>query len=859
MLPQLSFQAALSSFVCASIAGMVIRVFVALLIGWFCAVGVAAQTHVLAWQSSTRQVIPLDGRWQRSLDQGRTWDDVQLPRADEGADQIHYRKIVFLDSGALTRIWHLAFGGVRDAAEVTVNGQYLGRFFSGQVPFSVAIPGRILHPGRNTIEIVAIAASEQSQLQTRLQWRAPDRPLGIVRQVALIGSAPIYFERITTDQRMQAGTAVLHATALVTASRTGAAQSAVVRATLLLNGTVVATTDQSVTPVHERTLPVHVELRIPQPRLWTPQSPVLYQLRCELLAGGQVLDELNRDIAVRQIRPARIGNGFVLFTSENDSAQVLPAKGVLYVDQWRRAADGSLHPPDYQRDVQLIEQLGANLVYCAWLAPSQEFIERCNRAGLMVLLDLPFGMLPTPYFSEEELRTRAQNTAIRMRDAYDDHPSVVGYVLANALDVADAGVQEYLRAVAAILRRQDVLRVAVVPAGHLLPEGLPLDAVLVSDQLYTHHRSKLPDQLARTVRTLSVPWALIGGVLVQPFNRNGYADPFSIEAQAEYISQLYRLASTNNAGGLVVRSFCDYRCLYPVLSTNQPYDPVCYEGLLDTTRRRRLGFEMLRARFLGETEPLLQAGSYDAGTPYIFLASGMGAVLLLFWLLNRSRRFREYMLRAFIHPHNFFVDIRDQRILLQGQTLLLAVVIATTYALVLATLLYVTRDNPAADYLSNVLALSPAGKALYIQLAWSPSLALTVVELIVLVKIVVVAVIIRAVALAASRMLLFADALTMVVWALVPMVLFLPVATVLFRLLEVTPPLLWFGVLGATTLWSIARLLRAMAIVFEAAPLVVYSIGAGAIVVVAGVVLMVLQSQAGVKTYIGYFTMLFFP
>jgi hypothetical protein len=186
-------------------------------------------------------------------------------------------------------------------------------------------------------------------------------------------------------------------------------------------------------------------------------------------------------------------------------------------------------------------------------------------------------------------------------------------------------------------------------------------------------------------------------------------------------------------------------------------------------------------------------------------------------------------------------------------------VIATTYALVLATLLYVTRDDPAADYLSTIMTLSPAGKALYIQLAWSPSLSLTVIELLVLVKIVVVAVVIRAVAALTSRTVLFADALTMVVWSLVPIVLFLPIAMVLFRLLGITPPLLWFGLLGAATLWGIARLLRAIAIVFEAAPLLVYLVGGSTIAIIALGIAAIVQSQAAVVTYLQYFATVFFP
>ncbi|GIV56915.1 MAG: hypothetical protein KatS3mg040_1683 [Candidatus Kapaibacterium sp.] len=112
---------------------------------------------------------------------------------------------------------------------------------------------------------------------------------------------------------------------------------------------------------------------------------------------------------------------------------------------------------------------------------------------------------------------------------------------------------------------------------------------------------------------------------------------------------------------------------------------------------------------------------------------------------------------------------------------------------------------------------------------------MTVIVLVVLVKIIGVALLVRLIAAFAKRAVFFADALTMVVWALVPVVLFLPFAMVLFRLLAITPPLLWLSLLALTTLWSILRLLRACSIVFEEVPWLVYVAGLGSIAIVAGI------------------------
>jgi hypothetical protein len=810
-----------------------------------------------AWQSRSRIVIVLDEQWQRSLDKGRSWQTVRLPRVEsEPVLRILYRKVLHFDSTALKHQWHLSFGGVCDAVEVTINGQYLGRFFSGQAPFNVGIPRGALRLGRNTLELTAQPASNEAVLQNRMQWRAPLRPIGIVRPVALIGSSPqATIERILLDPHVEQHAATLRITASIAAHQTVAHTSSVtLRATLRLGSTIIATSEQAFTPIPDRTLPVTLDLRVASPALWSPESPTLYDLHVELSAAGMTIDDLQRSIAFRTVQPASAEHALFRL-----NGTPVVARGVVYVDEWELRTDGTLVQPRYEEDVQLLEQLGVNVVYCAWIPPSPQFLDLCSRSGIAVVLDLPFGDIPARYYAGEELRTRGQNMMVRLRDAFSTEPCVVGCVTCSMVPLTNNALQEYLRAVTPLVPT-GMLRFAVVPAGHTLEGSVPLDAVFISDQTYWRGRENIESLLSRTVQSLDrLPWSLIGGALVQPNNRNGYADPLSVEAQVATISQLYRISAAFHAGGTLIRSIRDRRTLFPTLTTNTPTAPIIYEGLLDTARHRRLAFEMLRALNTNDTEPLLQAGSYERGTPYVFMAAGLSALMLLFWMLNRSRRFREYMLRAFLHSHNFFMDIRDQRILLQGHTLLLALLLATTSALVLATVLYETRQSPAADYLSNVLTLSPAGKALYIQLAWSPELAMTVIVLVVLVKIVAVALLLRMIAIVAKRTVIFADTLTMVVWAFVPLVLFLPIAMLLFRLLSVTPAALWLSLLVLTALWGLIRLLRACAIVFDEVPWLMYVTGFGSIGLLAGIILTVLQSTVAWGSYLTHALALFFP
>jgi len=234
---------------------------------------------------------------------------------------------------------------------------------------------------------------------------------------------------------------------------------------------------------------------------------------------------------------------------------------------------------------------------------------------------------------------------------------------------------------------------------------------------------------------------------------------------------------------------------------------------------------MYKAWINNENDPLLQPGNYSISSPYIYIICGILLIIVLVVMMNQSRRFREYFLRALIHPYNFYADIRDQRILSRAQTVALAGIISAIIGVILSTLLFYTRMSPASEYLVMLLFPQESMKSFVSAIAWSPELGVTVITLFVVLIIIVISLLLRLSAIFVRARIYISDTFIITVWSALPVVLFLPFATVLYRALDFTSVGLWlvFGLI--VTLWVIYRLLRATSVVFDVNPIPVYAVG----------------------------------
>jgi hypothetical protein len=211
-----------------------------------------------------------------------------------------------------------------------------------------------------------------------------------------------------------------------------------------------------------------------------------------------------------------------------------------------------------------------------------------------------------------------------------------------------------------------------------------------------------------------------------------------------------------------------------------------------------------------------------ADTPFVYLAFGFVLILIVFLLMNVDRRFREYLTRSLVRPYNFFADIRDQRIIPNVQTTLLAIAEAGAVGLFLSSIVYVYRSAYGNAAPGNLLDIANQLK-LYADVPGQMLIWLALGALALILSITFVA---RFAAIFVRGRIYLSDTYSVVVWALLPLILLLPFDLVMPRL---DPTSATFGfaavVFGLLVLWVYQRLMKGAGVLFDVYPTVIYIYG----------------------------------
>lgn len=820
--------------------------------------------------SSTRFVSSLHGTWERAYD-GETWEQVSLPYSDVEKRKVWYRSQFRLDKSTVGQfVWHLYFLGVNSEVEVYINKQFVRKVFGGLAPFDVRLPDKMLSSGMNTVELVV---TPQTQFNQRHLF-SEEAYTGTLREVMLVGCPLIWTNDVrlqsllsrsgtdggTCQLRVQVSTASGNVTKSTLVTRTDSAGVPINVSMAQVDIALVAP-DQGQTVVASASKPVKIEsdrmienefqLTISNPRLWAIENPYLYELQVKISIEGSVVDEYTVPVGLRDVRIGKLADGSMAVSL---NGQYLPVKGVEYVENWGTNGK-TASSADIERDIRLMKTLGANVVRVRSAPPHPYFVEMCNRNGLLLMIDLPAYDIPNNFLESEEVIERMRNLAERISISYDRMPSVMAWGVGDGFDEHDdavKGFQEIMMKTFRLHSTKMIYKTVRFGARQIAAEGI--DFVCFRTDNRWKPGEELKEELKRMKSLLrDQPFVVCFGKLLQPDNKHGYADPLSVESQAQYLRDVYRVVEQEKAAGVMVFTFNDYRCGSPVLMTNAEDKYIVTSGLVDSYRQKRLSFEMVKALFNEEREPLLRAGFYKEDTPLIFIITGLVIGLVLLLLMSRFRRFREYFIRALIRPYNFYADIRDQRILSNFQTIVLGLTCAATAGSMIASTLFYHRFSYGSEFLLMLVTWNDL-KFVLDEFAWSPELALIICTLFNFMVIATIAALIRIAAMFVRGRLFFSDAFTITVWAVLPLVLLLPLSMVMYKIFTLTDSMtLMVMLLVGMTLWCGYRLMRATSVVFDIRALWVYLVGIVVFIFSVGGMLFVYNYQTSVISYVRYY------
>ncbi|MDR0413870.1 MAG: beta-galactosidase, partial [Prevotellaceae bacterium] len=182
-----------------------------------------------------------------------------------------------------------------------------------------------------------------------------------------------------------------------------------------------------------------LELSIPDAKLWSPESPFLYDMEISLLHNGKVSDKVKSYCAMRKISTKRDKNGIVRLLLNNKNYFQL---GPLDQGWW---PDGLYTAPTDEAllyDVQKTKDYGFNMIRKHVKVEPARWYTHCDRLGILVWQDMPNGdrsphWQNRSYFTAAELQRSSKSEANyrkewkEIMDYLYSYPSVVIWVPFN--------------------------------------------------------------------------------------------------------------------------------------------------------------------------------------------------------------------------------------------------------------------------------------------------------------------------------------------------------------------------------------------------------------------------------------------
>jgi beta-galactosidase/beta-glucuronidase len=274
----------------------------------------------------------------------------------------------------------LHFGAVDYVCEVWVNEKRVGGHRGGYLPFTLDITSA-LQPGENELLVSAWDPTDTGLQQRGKQVLQPQSiwytaVSGIWQTVWLEGVPALSIDslRLTPDVDGQ--------TLAVAVKLRGAADGLRLEAQASLNGeNVAAASGDANAPL---------TLGIPNPQLWAPGHPTLYDLRLRLTCGGETVDEVGSYFAMRKFGLAPDANGSLRFTLNGEPLFLYGPLDQGYFP------DGLYTPPSEEAmlfDIEYTRRIGCNLIRKHVKVEPLRWYHACDRLGMIVWQDMPNGGL----------------------------------------------------------------------------------------------------------------------------------------------------------------------------------------------------------------------------------------------------------------------------------------------------------------------------------------------------------------------------------------------------------------------------------------------------------------------------------
>ena len=779
---------------------------------------------------------------------------VNVPAMFEGNESLVFEKSFYLSADQIKKKQiRLGFLGIKNFAEILINGLSIYKHSGGTVPFEINLPNDILKPDANNKLTVKVnqRLDSESTIPVLQRFLFPNVDGGLIRDVYLKLVPPqnitsVNYKYILDQQLSKAQISFNIGVENSDYGNNSGIQpqpkDLIVRVNLFQKGstTAQAKIDFPLT-LNSENQNANFQVEVSNPQLWSPDTPNNYTCEVSLISSGQIIDQSNQEISFLQLTK---DNSSILL---NKTPFVL--KGTTYCLNETDLRQLNVYEK-IKEDLSLIKSTGFNAVRFAKYYPHPYALEICRELGLIALVELPVNSIPEEILSKNEFLLYSENSLSNLISCYTKFSDALIIGTGSSFLPNSPITENYISALGKIVTDKKYLSYAsFIGAQSAKIENVDFYGI----ELFAPPISSIEEVFKNENDALGKGSFFVSEVSYPNYfgGSTGYLTKYTSEAQAKYLDNFLNLAASEKLSGFFINSLYEFRGHFASLYAGRLKNNLYSIGILNSSRNlNSIGYKVLYSKLNSAAKVTIPIGTRKDDSPLSFILFALFLAIFMGALINTKKKFREDCTRALLRPYNFFADVRDHRIMSGIHTAIMMFIESGALALLFTIVLYYLKSSIVLEKILLAFGSTRLMSAIS-YLAWNPQYSFFILFLVFSVKFALIALLIKSASFFIRTRVEFTSIFYSVIWSFLPLTLLLPVELILYKIIG-------FSGLGSVLivffiiyfLWILQRLLKSIYVIFDVRQSLVYIYSLTLLILIAGLIIIKYQYTHSAIYYI---------
>jgi len=512
--------------------------------------------------------------------------------------------------------------------------------------------------------------------------------------------------------------------------------------------------------------------------LWSPDNPELYIIKTIIQnSANKIIDEKSDEIGFVNVKFRPEG---ISLNGKN-----ITLNGINYHEDSPHYGS-ALDYSEVEFDLKKIKEYGFNCIRVPGKTAHPYIIDVCNRIGLFLMQEIPFNEVPSKILKDNNYTQSAvdylENTIKRDKNS----PAIICWGIGNNFDVTCAGAYNYvnnIKEAAGKLDSRPVYYTTKNLRSDICSELVEVKGINFSTNNYETLQGYV-DEIKSSGNQSPATFISSYGLCINNDNRNGFGDRHSVEAQAKFLSEVYKIVSKSFFANLI-SSYADWNSTSP-LNAQMNKDPFLKtDGIFDFYREPKSSAAILKRLVNGQGYQKIPEGSGDVmnrDNYFIFIITGIVSIILFLLFLGKLRYFKQNIIKSIISPKNFVYFVKEQMLIATYRNIILNFMIALSLGLFFSSIFYLYRENTNLDMMLASIFTNPEAKMNISYVMNSPLNLLILISVAFYLQIIIITSLAYLIDFMFIKKSQMKTIYTITVWSFIPFLIFLLIGTVIYKL-----------------------------------------------------------------------------